>query len=304
MKRIPIRFLAFALGLACVISVMADDNVRAVQTKLKEAGFYMGEIDGAYSSELSTALTRYQVRNGLPITGQLDVDTSNALGAKAAVVESNPESVGADPARSSETWRRLRKSDEEFLKNLNAQGKGSSASTHPSPGAIAGSAQQSTEAANKEESKVVPAAPAEGPGTTSETGEDATSKHADTSANTERLRDYVGAFVLAGLDPQVGAEADFFADRVRYYNEGVVSRDKIREDLRRYDAKWPVRRFWLAGDISVERENEGRLRVSFPLRYELRSGKQHLSGKVLKTLVLQSAADNFDIVAVNERKRE
>jgi hypothetical protein len=27
----------------------------------------------------------------------------------------------------------------------------------------------------------------------------------------------VGAFVLAGLDPHVGAEADFFADRVRYY---------------------------------------------------------------------------------------
>jgi hypothetical protein len=29
------------------------------------------------------------------------------------------------------------------------------------------------------------------------------------NVSTERLRDYVGAFVLAGLDPHVGAEADF-----------------------------------------------------------------------------------------------
>src|SRR3982750_4877373 len=108
--------LAVALCFGSVLSVVADDNVRGVQTKLKEGGFYLGEIDGAYSSELSAALTRYQVRNGLPTHGQLDVDTSKALGAKPAVVESSEENVAAEAARSSETWRRLRKSDEEFLK--------------------------------------------------------------------------------------------------------------------------------------------------------------------------------------------
>src|SRR5437868_4067310 len=63
--------LAVAVALAIVRLVSADDNVRAVQTKLREGGFYSGEIDGAYSSELAAALTRYQIRNGLPITGQL-----------------------------------------------------------------------------------------------------------------------------------------------------------------------------------------------------------------------------------------
>ena len=33
-------------------------------------------------------------------------------------------------------------------------------------------------------------------------------------ASTEQLRDYVGAFVLAGLDPKVGSETEFFADHV------------------------------------------------------------------------------------------
>ena len=123
-----------------------------------------------------------------------------------------------------------------------------------------------------------------------------------TAAGEERLRDYVGAFVLAGLDPQVGAEAAFFSDRVQYYNEGMKDREKIREDLKRYDSRWPGRKFWLAGDITVEPQTDKRVRVTFPLRYELRNGSKHSSGKVDKTLVLERAGNNLQIVAVNERR--
>src|SRR5437762_12229767 len=79
-----IILFAVSVGLALAGSVCADDNVRAVQMKLRDGGFYSGEIDGAYSSELAAALTRYQIGNGLPITGRVDVDTSEALGAKPA----------------------------------------------------------------------------------------------------------------------------------------------------------------------------------------------------------------------------
>src|SRR5689334_8044804 len=97
-------FLAVAIGVAVAGSVSADENVREVQEKLRDGGFYVGNIDGAYSGELSAALTRYQVRNGLPITGQLDEETSKKLSAKPAVINT---SGGPEP--SSETWRRLRK---------------------------------------------------------------------------------------------------------------------------------------------------------------------------------------------------
>jgi peptidoglycan hydrolase-like protein with peptidoglycan-binding domain len=219
----------------------AEDNVREVQTKLREGGFYSGEIDGAYSSDLAAALTRYQIRNGLPITGQLDADTSKALGAKPAVA-----------TQVSETWRRLR------------------TTTPPETPAI---------------------------------GSPSTEPVAAT-VSTERVRDYVGAFVLAGLDPQVGAEAAFFADRVQYYDEGTKDRAKIREDLKRYDTRWPQRRFWLAGEITVEPQSDKRVRVTFPLRYELRNGAKHSSGKINKTLLLEPAGDDLQIVAVNERKAE
>src|SRR5436309_13462667 len=123
-----IVLFAVSVGLALGGSVCADDNVRAVQEKLRDGGFYSGQIDGAYSSQLSAALTRYQIRNGLPITGQLNVDTSKALGAKPAVTTSP-----ADSAQSSETWRWLRKGERQTMATTNERER-SSGPTSETPG--------------------------------------------------------------------------------------------------------------------------------------------------------------------------
>jgi peptidoglycan hydrolase-like protein with peptidoglycan-binding domain len=299
-SRVEKRFVfvvAAAIGFAIAGSVFADDdvrpgwaedNVRAVQQKLRDGGFYSGEVDGACSSELALALTRYQIRNGLPITGQLDVDTSKALGVKPAAA-----TTPADLTKSSETWRRLRAAEQQTQNNARVaesprpdETPRTSITTTTREGAAA------TGPMSSERAKPASAPPAP------------VSSSPPPEFSTERLRDYVGAFVLAGLDPHVGAETDFFADQVQYYDQGVMSRDKIRKDLQRYAAHWPQRRFWLAGDITVEPENGNRVRVTFPLRYELRNGPKHLSGKINKTLVLESAGDDLQIVSVNERKAE
>lgn len=289
----------------------AEENVRAVQTKLKESGFYQGEIDGAYGSELAAALTRYQIRSGLPITGQLDVETSNALGAKPAVAAS-----ASTREQSSETWQRLRLGDKDFpgktvwrAPSLTANNTGTSPG--PAPPATAPAKQSArtrlqqspgtaTTVASGNEQPRSPSAVAENEPASAPPATAGGPQAAD--INRERLRDYVGAFVLAGLDPNVGSEADFFADRVQYYDEGMKDREKIRKDLQRYDSQWPGRKFWLAGDIKVERQKGNRVRVTFPLRYELRNGAKHASGKINKTLVLAPAGDDLEIVAVNERK--
>ena len=112
----------------------------------------------------------------------------------------------------------------------------------------------------------------------------------------------MGAFVLAGLDPRVGAELEFFGDQVAYYNQGTLSRDKIRADLQRYAQTWPERRFWLDGQVNVEPQADSRLRVTFPLRYQLRSGSKRSSGKVRKTMLVEVVGEDLQIVAVNERK--
>jgi peptidoglycan hydrolase-like protein with peptidoglycan-binding domain len=292
--------LAVAVGLAVVGFVSADDNVRAVQTKLRDGGFYSGDIDGAYSSQLSAALTRYQIRNGLPITGQLDVDTSKALGAKPAVTTTAPDS-----AQSSETWRQLRKGAEKTVAKTSAR-KGSSPSADQSKPEVA--SRQSRPAATAAATIQSETQPVGSRLPENATGAQAPAVTSNSSSppdiSPDWLRDYVGAFVLAGLDPQVGAEADFFADRVQYYDQGAMSREQIREDLKQYAARWPERRFWFAGDITVEPQNGNRVRVTFPLQYELRNGAKHSSGKIDKTLVLELVGDDQQIVAVNERKAE
>src|SRR5438067_10673382 len=261
------RFALFAVvvGLALAGSVCADDNVRAVQEKLRDGGFYSGEIDGAYSSELAAALTRYQIRKGLAVTGQLDVDTSDALGATPAVATS-----AAAPGQSSETWRRLRRREPQTT-STNTREKSpprtdrADSEAEPaqsSPVATPATSELATQSADSPSraapiSGAEPASAAAAPAQTSvDTTEPASAPPApvagssrDGDISTERLRDYVGAFVLAGLDPHVGSEADFFADRVKYYDQGVVDREKIRNDLQDYAAHWPERHFWFAGNI-------------------------------------------------------
>ena len=258
--------------------------MRTVQEKLRDGGFYSGEIDGAYSSDLALALTRYQIRNGLPITGQLDAETSKALDAKPAVA-----TTPTDRAKSSETWRRLRAAKQANICRTMRR-------VAPTPGVAELPPARVASAQSSPASSDATIQPPE----TQPTGSPSTERSA-TNMSTERLRDYVGAFVLAGLDPHVGSETDFFAERVQYYDEGVIGREKIRKDLQRYAARWPERRFWLDGDITTERQSGNRVRVTFPLRYQLRNGGKHSSGKINKTLVLEAAGDDLQIVAVDER---
>jgi hypothetical protein len=281
---------ALLLGFAAVCALRADENVRTVQSRLKAGGFYSGDINGVYNSDTAAAVTRYQIRNGLQITGKLDSQTRNALGVAANEREVPTPKLGED------VWRYLRKSDQEYIKRLireDARSVPSSklaANSSRAPTSTPSTDRMTATARNTDSLKpamTTPSAPAGAlpPG-----------------YDRERLHDYIGAFVLAGLDPQVGSEAEFFADRVNYFGAPNVSREKIRRDLQRYDNRWPERRFWLAGELEVF-PVKNQLRVGFPLRYELRGGSRRSSGKVWKTLLLEKTSDDdLQIVAVNERK--
>lgn len=304
--RIRFVLLAIATGLWFAALVRAGDNVREVQEKLRDDGLYSGEIDGAYSSDLSAALSRYQVRNGLPITGQLDLETSKALGADPAV---GPGTAGAE--QSSETWRRLRKAERRTPRSAQRSETAatearetSSPTDGETPATETETQPQSAPKAriSAETTEEEPAPPVEARNS-SETVKPAGVPPATTSAeefSAERLRDYVAAFVLAGLDRNVGAETEFFADRVQYYDQGAIDREKIREDLKRYDERWPERHFWVAGAINVEPQSDQEVRVTFPLGFKLRNANKQSSGKVDKTLLLARAGDDLQIVAVNE----
>jgi len=77
MKRSPLLLL-FLLALPA--AAWAEDRVRQAESELKAQGFYYGEIDGRSSSELTAAIRRYQIRNGLEVTGELSAETARSLG--------------------------------------------------------------------------------------------------------------------------------------------------------------------------------------------------------------------------------
>ena len=88
-----------------------------------------------------------------------------------------------------------------------------------------------------------------------------------------------------------------------YFGQPNAPREKIRRDLLRYDERWPERRFWLAGELNVQRTTDETLIVTFPLRYELRRSSDRASGKVIKTLVLRKTRHrDLEIVSVDEKK--
>lgn len=283
------------IGFAFAGLVLADENVREVQEKLRDGNFYSGDIDGAYSSELAAALKDYQRNKGLPVTGQLDADTSKVLGAKPAVTRG-----AAAPDRVSETRRRSGRREDQTRTNARETSWSHSDRSEP-------------ELESTRSSPVAaPMTPA--PGThgmssyegvlSAQTFSERSSSSSRGDASTEQLRDYVGAFVRAGMEPRPGLEADFFADRVRYYDEGVIGREQIRKDLENYAERWPERHFRFVGNITIEPQRRNRVRVTFPLEYELRNGPTYASGKINKTLVLEPIGDNLQIVAVNERRPE
>ncbi len=295
MKRFFFVFAAIGLcGLGCAL---ADESVQAAQTRLKEGGFYFGDATGTYDSATAAAVTRYQIRHGLAISGKLDAATAQALGLAAT------KTAAPEPSPTSDTWRQLRNEDTQFLKALNSGAippprAPTDSTPAPSPPSVAKKAQRGPQAPP-------PRVADSRPNVTREEAAVPAERRLspDAIASRERLRDYVAAFVLAGLDPRVGAELEFFGERVDYFGERNFDRARIQRDLLRYDARWPERRFWLAGELRVEQERGVGLKVTFPLRYELRRGSKHASGQVLKTLTLRkTGSDDFEIVAVNERK--
>jgi peptidoglycan hydrolase-like protein with peptidoglycan-binding domain len=58
----------------------ADPAIESAQQKLKDSGFYYGEINGKKDADTTAAIRRYQIRNGLQITGELSAETQKSLG--------------------------------------------------------------------------------------------------------------------------------------------------------------------------------------------------------------------------------
>ena len=73
-------FVLLALFSASALLARADQTTTSVQQALKDQGFYYGNITGQKNADTTAAIRRYQIRNGLQITGEIDAETLRSLG--------------------------------------------------------------------------------------------------------------------------------------------------------------------------------------------------------------------------------
>src|SRR5438093_13559266 len=86
--------IAALIVLGAVMLIRADQLVERVQQALKDQGFYYGEVTGEMNANVTAAIRRYQIRNGLQVSGQLNTETLQLL----KIDSSASAPTGAKPA--------------------------------------------------------------------------------------------------------------------------------------------------------------------------------------------------------------
>src|SRR5215831_20115745 len=107
------RIIAYLLFAGSVVALArADQTVQSAQQALKDQGFYYGNVTGDKSAETTAAIRRYQIRNGLQVTGEINAEMLQSLNlsssSKAASLPqpaSNPAVAQSNNARPAETPR-------------------------------------------------------------------------------------------------------------------------------------------------------------------------------------------------------
>lgn len=111
--------VAALIFLGSVALVRADQTIESVQQALKDQGFYYGEITGEANANLTAAIRRYQIRNGLQVDGELNSETLHSLG-----IDSSRAAAGRPAAKTTP-------SPSPALPDLRDQSSGEAASGTP-----------------------------------------------------------------------------------------------------------------------------------------------------------------------------
>ena len=82
------RLLCLVVTLCTVNFVHADQTIRSWQQTLKDQGFYYGTVTGDKSSDTIAAIRRYQIRNGLQVTGEINEETLRSVNSSSNSVAS------------------------------------------------------------------------------------------------------------------------------------------------------------------------------------------------------------------------
>jgi peptidoglycan hydrolase-like protein with peptidoglycan-binding domain len=102
---------AFLILLASLATIRADEAIANAQQTLKDQGFYYGQVTGEKDNVTTDAIRRYQIRNGLQVTGELNDETirslhsSNAASAQSATPKASSSNADTSDLRADSSSR-------------------------------------------------------------------------------------------------------------------------------------------------------------------------------------------------------
>jgi hypothetical protein len=127
-----------------------------------------------------------------------------------------------------------------------------------------------------------------------ETGQSDPITREEVSTFVRRLLYLNGRKDLAGVAP-------FYADKVDYYDRGIISRDKVLQDLGYYFRNWAEIDTWMVGDVAMTGfEPEVRI-VKFICSYSVKNEKKSLAGKTENVWKIQRINGKLRLIDVKQK---
>ena len=117
------------------------------------------------------------------------------------------------------------------------------------------------------------------------------------------IRDFLRRYFEACASRNPDDELSFYADRVEYFDHGVVDKPYIRNELAVYDQRWPVRKYTPGDSLRISHKPNGtvaKIRVAFQVANPEKDRKAR--GRTDDTFVLAKRGDSLEIISIKEAR--
>ena len=123
-------------------------------------------------------------------------------------------------------------------------------------------------------------------------------------ATKAEVRSFIRRYLEASQSPNPQDELAFYADRVDYFDHGVVDKAYIKNELAVYDQRWPQRRYSMGDSLRIV-EKEGKTMAKFRVAFQLANPPRNrtASGRVDDTFGIAKRGDSgLEIVSMREAR--
>jgi hypothetical protein len=138
--------------------------------------------------------------------------------------------------------------------------------------------------------------------------EDQTSASFKASAEERALKELVLDYIRTVSSNDVSTQERFFAQRVNFYGEGVLSLPMVQASMERYCRQWPIRKWEPRGEPEFPKilhsTNPKLYEVLQPLTWTVANGSEHKQGSTtLYVRIRKNEKGVFRIIHVEKRDR-